>query len=1066
MRCVGCHAQTLPASRFCDQCGLEQKRRCTGCGRELRPDARFCNQCGARVQADATSGHVASVSAAPPLEAGERKQVTVLFADIRGATALIDGLDPELAMGLLDPALQAMSAAVQRFGGTVNRVQGDGIMALFGAPLASEDHAVRACLSAQAIIQGIAALHAGLEVRVGVNSGEVVIRAVGNDPHDYDAVGVTAHLAHRLEQLAAPGSACLSGRTALLARGAVELEQLGAKLLAGIAEPVEVFRLISAHERPGWEMRSATGMMTGFVGRDGDLRQLESALGRAWLGRGQVVTMVGEAGIGKSRLAHEFIGRVPQGGWTVVRASAFAHAESTPYRLAAEIVRAWLGVSRTDDLADVARKLTQSLTLLGLGPSQAGAAAPLQSLLDLKVTDPEWAQMSPDWRRDRILPVLSMVMLRESAVTPLLLLVEDLHWADPQSVQMIEALVDRMGGARLLLLTTARTAQRLPWAQAGHRSYCSSLPLAPLDAEAANALLGSVLGQEPDLAELRARIVARAGGTPLFLEEFSRALLEQGVVVRAAPSKTRGPALQITRSAEAIAIPASVQAILATRIDQLAPDERRLLQIASVIGKDVPSAILAGVAGLPRNVLHYRVTSLLAAEFLYEVLSGDPAQGADYTFKHALTQAVAYDGMLRRQQRELHARVLMTMEALADDRAEEMTETLAGHALRGEAWERAATLATRAGARANARSAYQSAIGFYEQAIQALSHLPETPETLAQAIDLRLGLRVALGPASEYRRVLEVMDQVRDLAIRLGDAHRIAQIEVSRSIGQSVLGMTRESVETGAAALALARALGDPATRLNAAYAYGQALWFAGELTLAEQIMTEHLHLARGALRLSSTGTSGTASVLMMVCLANTHSLLGDSDTALTLAGEAAEIAQQTGKPYDISYAHLAHGLAHLMAGDAARAAAALERALEVGRAAKIAVLLPSVARFLGPAWVAIGRREAALELTREAVLASRGSGALTAWCGLAHAHALPETEALAQLEESAALALDLGCRPLAVLVLRRLGEVKLSRASGAEAVATLRQAHELAQQIGMAGEARALAELMPGLET
>ena len=999
--------------------------------------------------------------AMPPADAGERKLVSVLFADIRGSTALIDGLDPELAMGLLDPAVNAMSEAVQRFGGTVNRVQGDGIMALFGAPLASEDHAVRACLSAQAIIEGVAALHGGLQVRVGVNSGEVVIRAVGNDPHDYDAVGVTAHVAHRLEQLAAPGSVCLAGRTALLARGAVELEQLGLKALAGIGEPVEVFRLISAHERPGWELRTATGMMTGFVGRDGDLRQLESALDRAWLGRGQVVSVVGEAGIGKSRLAHEFISRVPQGGWTVVSASAFAHAEGTPYRLAAEILRAWLGVSRNDDMADVARKLAQSLPLLGLGPNQASAAAPQQSLLDLKVTDAEWAQMSPEWRRDRILPVLATVMLRESAVAPLLLLVEDLHWADPQSVQMIEALIHRMGGARLLLLTTARTAQRLTWAQAGHRGYCASLPLAPLDAEAANTLLASMLGQEPDLAELRARIVARAGGTPLFLEEFCRALLEQGVVVRTAPNMPQGPALQITRSAGSVAIPVSVQAILATRIDQLAPDERRLLQIAAVIGKDVPSAILAGVAGLPRSVLQYRVTSLVAAEFLYEVRSNDPAQVEDYTFKHALTQSVAYDGMLRRQQRDLHARVLMTMEALAADRAEEMTETLAEHALRGEAWERATTLAARAGQRANSRSAYHSAIGFFEQAITASSHLPETPQTLAQAIDLRLGLRVALGPASEYRRVLEVMDQVRDLAIRLGDAHRIAQVEVSRSIGQSVLGMVAESVQTGAAALALARALGDPATRLNAAYAYGQALWFAGELSQAAEVMTEHLYLARGELRLSSTGTSGTASVLLMVCLANTHSLLGASDTALTLAGEAAEIARLTAKPYDISYAHLAHGVAHLMAGDALKASSALEGSLEVYRMAKIAILLPSVSRFLGPAWVAIGRQEAALELTREGLLASRGSGALTAWCGLAHAHALPPEPALIQLAESSGMALELGCRPLAVLALRRLGEVLLSLARREEATPHLRQALELARQTGMAGEAAALETLL-----
>ncbi len=1076
MRCRHCQSDNPDQSRFCDHCGTSLALSCAACGAVARAGARFCGQCGARMPGDAQDPPAAAAPAAPTpaappappsaltrhIDEGERKLVTVLFADIRGSTALIEAMDPEQAMSLLDPAVQAMAAAVQRFGGTVNRVQGDGIMALFGAPVASEDHAVRACLAAQAIVVDIAALHAELEVRVGLNSGDVVIRSVGQDPSDYDAVGVTVHLAHRMETTARPGTVCLTGRTALLAHGTVDLEKLGVQPVAGIAGPVEVFRLISAHERPAWDVRAAAGTMTRFVGRQSELQLMDSAMGRAWLGRGQVVTLTADAGVGKSRLVHEFLKRLAPGAWTLIRAAGISHGEGTPYRLAADILRAWLGVQRSDARADVARKLTQARLLLGL--SDPGEAAPLESLLDLPVGDPDWAGLAAEIRRERMLPALRMVMLRESAVRPLMLLVEDLHWSDPQSETLLDALVDGLGGARLLMLVTTRPVRRPNWATRGNRSYCVGLQLGPLETAAAESLLSELLAPGPELAELRARIIAQADGTPLFLEELSRALVEQGVVV-AEPSS-----LRLTRSMTEVQIPASVQAIVANRIDQLEGEPRRLLQVAAVIGKEVPRDILTAVADLSETMLAANLAVLQAAEFIYEI---SRLAGPDYTFKHALTQAVAYEGMLRRQRRELHARVLGVMEALAADRADELTEVLADHAIRGEVWSRAAVLAARAGARATARSAWQDAVRFYDQALDALGRLPETPETLAGGVDVRLGLRVALAPLMQQTRLRRIVAEASALAERLGDLPRMLRVDISRCIVASQDGLLPQAIEAGRRAQSVARTLGDAAAQLSGAFALGQTLWFAGDFAEGIAVMSECLPMVRGPMRLFNTGTTGTASVLLLTCLSKTYALLGRFDQAVALARENLGIAEETRKPYDITYAHLAIGFARLLAGQPSEAIVSLETALQAGRAAQINILIPSVARYLGRAYAQVGRLTEARVLMSEALDHAQAADMvmLVAWCGLAAAQAHARDGDLEgageMLESSLALAGRHGFRPAAALGWMQMAELQLALRDRAAAAAALASAEALVQDLGMSfavADLAALARRLDGL--
>ena len=394
MRCRRCEADNPQSARFCDSCGAELDRACSACGASNRGGARFCSRCGLKF--DAAERQAAAPATVPGYLSGEgeRKLVTVLFADLRGSTAMIRDLDPEQAIGRLDPGVKAMAAAVEACGGVVNRVQGDGIMALFGAPIAREDHAMRACLAAHRMLAAIAALEIPeLEVRVGVNSGEVVIRATGSDATDYDAVGITVHLAHRLEQSARPGTARLSALTARLARGFTDVLPLGALEFKGLDAPIEVFELLEVTERPAWEVRAAAASLTPFVGRQAKIAMLTAALGRAGFGRGQAVLVVADAGVGKSRLVHEFLRGVPSGSFAVLRAAASSHALGSPFQVAAGLLRSWIGAEAADSGATIERKLRQALAL------NAGAAVldgpALRALLDLPVDDAELGRARP-----------------------------------------------------------------------------------------------------------------------------------------------------------------------------------------------------------------------------------------------------------------------------------------------------------------------------------------------------------------------------------------------------------------------------------------------------------------------------------------------------------------------------------------------------------------------------------------------------------------------------------------------------------------------------------------------
>src|SRR5215468_5446744 len=615
---------------------------------------------------------------------GERKQVTVLFADLKGSTELIEGLDPEEARRLLDPALHAMMDAVHRYEGTVNQVLGDGIMALFGAPVAHEDHAVRACYAALAMqaalrryAEEVRRSH-GLEMqaRVGLNSGEVVVRAIGNDLHmDYSAVGQTTHLAARMEQLATPGTIRLTAATLRLAEGLVQVHALGRFPVKGLPEPVEVFELVGASAIRRRLQASAVRGLTRFVGRQQELAVLQQALERGGTGHGQVVAIVGEPGVGKSRLVYEFIHSHYTPGWLVLESTSVSYGKATSYFPVIDLLKRYSHVEERDDTRTIRAKVTGQV--LTLDPALQDTVPALLWLLDALPEDSPFFQRDPPHRRQRTVDALKRVLLRESQEQPLLLIFEDLHWIDSETQALLRSLVESLPTARLLLLVNYRPEYQHGW---GSKTYYVQLRLDPLPPVSADELLHSQLGNDASLTPLTQLLIARTEGNPFFLEESVRTLIETGVLV-GVPG-----AYRLAQALPTIQVPATVQAVLAARIDRLPPEEKRLLQTAAVIGTEVPLPLLQAIAEVSEDILHRSLTHLQAAEFLYETRLFPEHE---YTFKHALTHEVAYGSLLLERRRVLHTRIVEALEGLAGDRLTEQVERLAHHALRGELWDKA-----------------------------------------------------------------------------------------------------------------------------------------------------------------------------------------------------------------------------------------------------------------------------------------------------------------------------------------------------------------------------------------
>ncbi len=1062
--CLRCGHETQPHARFCEQCGGVLAERCAACAAPLPPGSRFCPACGQSVSAPADRPASTPTEYTPAylkeriltsraaLE-GERKHVTVLFADLRGSMELVAGQDPEQARAMLDGVVGRMMDAVHRYEGTVNQVMGDGLMALFGAPLAHEDHALRACYAAldmQRAIEDYAAdlrrtQGVSVQIRVGLNSGEVVVRSIQSDLHmDYSAVGPTTHLAGRMEQVAVPGTIVLTAETCRLVEGRVEVKSLGPVAVKGVAAPVEVFQLVGAVEVRS-RLHSPPGRsITPFVGRDAELTELGRALERAGGKHGQVMALVGEPGVGKSRLILEFARSPWVRDWQLLEAGALAYERQTPYRPVAALLRAYFRIQLRDDHRATQDKIVSRLSALGL--SLDATVSPLLAVLDVPIEEPAWHALSAVQCRRRILDAVVRVLLRASEVEPLLVVAEDLHWLDAESQAVLDAVVDSLLGARVLLLVTYRPEYRHGWA--GRASY-HQLRLEPLPAAATEELLVRLLGPDPGLQPLKALLAATAEGNPFFLEESVLSVIESDAL------EGEPGAFRLARPIEAVRIPASVEAVLAARIDRLAPPEKRLLQSAAVIGRDVPLSLLEAIVDQPAEELRGGLSQLQASEFLYET---HLFPEAEYTFKHGLTHDVAYRALLQSQRRSLHARIVETFERLYPGRVNDQVERLADHAMSGELFEKAAGYLQQAGRKAAARGAGREAVATFERALTALGRLDERREVIDKAIEVRLDLQSTLIPSGDLPRILASLKEAEALGERLGEPRRAGQVAAAMSFFFWWTGEPARSADFGHRAWDVAQKVDDLELQVVTNLRLVQAYFAMGEYRRVAEVGRWSLDTLTGSRGRQNFGLPALPAVTIRAFVGRSIASLGEFDAGIALVEEGVRLAEAADQPYTKILAYWGAGDAYLMRSDLPRAVATLEQGLDLCRRGEFALMTPIIGRILGEAYALAGRHDegtAQVERSVETLTAMRYIPALpSAWAGLGEVHLLAGRlpEALAAAQRAAELCEQHGQQATHAAVLRLLGDIHAAAtpSAAADAEDAYSRALALADRLGL----------------
>jgi class 3 adenylate cyclase len=993
--------------------------KCPRCNRDDPDAGRFCRHCGAAIDvapaststspAVYTPRHLAAkiLTSRRVLE-GERKLVTVLFADIKASMELLVDRDPEDARAVLDPVLELMMEAVHHYEGTVNQVMGDGIMALFGAPLAHEDHAVRACLAALRMQERMRryADEIGqvrdipLGIRIGLNSGAVVVRSIGNDLHmDYTAVGQTTHLAARMEQIADAGAIFATAETARLAEGYVNVASLGVRSIRGLDEPMEVYAVVGAGAAQSRLDVAAARGLTDFVGRDTEIAALRLAMQAAADGRGQVVGVVGDPGVGKSRLFREVTHAERLPGWLVLKTGAASYGKATAYRPVIDLLRAYFDLPGHADAADSRERITAKIA--ALRGDVASMVHGLLALFELPVDDPAWQALDPRQRRQETIGAIVRVLLRQSEIHPLCLVFEDLHWIDSETQAVLDTLVEAVPTARMLLLVNYRPEYRHGW---GGKSYYSQLRVDPLPRRSAEDLLGLLLGGDPGLAAVKRLLVEHTEGNPFFLEESVRMLVEDGVFVG-----TRGRH-RLAKPVETIRVPPTVQAVLAARIDRLRPEDKRLLQCASVIGETVPLDLLAAVTDLTAPELREGLARLRAAEFLGDA---NAFPEPEHVFRHGLTRQVTYGTLLRDHRRALHARIVDAVELVYTGRLGEHVERLAHHALAAERWDRAVGYARDAGAKALARSAYRGAIAHFEHALGALGHLPDDRARSEAAIDIRFELRTALSPLAEHERIAQHLRTAESVAVQLGDKPRLARVSAYLADYFRQIGAHDRAIAAGERAQAIASVLGDVALEIAANTYLGHACQNTGQYRRAMALFRRTAELAGDHLVGGRVALPFVSSVQSRIWLASCLHELGDFAEAISVAESAIDIAETARHDASLATACSVLGHVYLRMGEPRTAVPFLERGYTLSQTAGLNIWLPTAEGWLGLAYGMLGRLEEGARLVSSAVDRERAMRRLahhaTRLAALAECYLwLGQTD---DAEATVVQALDFACR-------------------------------------------------------
>src|SRR5713101_2472785 len=1019
MQCPQCQTENLPDAVFCQECGTKLERVCPHCQTVSSLTSKFCRKCGTPL-AGQSGGRSAKSGVAKSLESrvqgleskpilytpphlaehilaeweameargasnGERKTITALFADIKGSMDLIEDLDPEEARSLIDPTLNLMMEAVHRYEGYVVQSTGDGIFALFGAPIAHKDHPQRA-LYAALRMQEEGKRHAeklrqekgiNLQIRVGINTGEMVLRSIRKDDlhAEYTPVGHSTSLASRMESLATPGSIVVSEHTYKLTEGYFEFKALGAARVKGVSEPLHIYEVLGVGPLRTRLQLSARRGLVRFVGRQHELVQMQKALEQARGGHGQIVAVMGEPGVGKSRLCYEFK-LISQAGCVVLETFSVAHGKAYPYLPLIDLLKNYFQITPQDDERRRREKVMGKV--LALDRSLEDILPYLLALLGIAESASSLQEMDPQIKRQRTFAAIKRLLVRESLNQPLILLFEDLQWLDAETQAFLLLLSVHVATARIVLLVNYRPEYQHEW---GSRTYYSQLRLDPLGQEDAQEVLSTLLEekagapQESPLQPFKQLILTKTEGNPFFMEEIIKALFDQGVLARDPTG------VFLTRAVPDIQIPPTVQGVLAARIDRLWPEEKDLLQTLAVMGKEFSFSLLKRVATTAEEKLRGLLSHLQAEEFIYE----QPAfPEPEYTFKHVLTQEVAYSSLLIERKRALHERTAQGIEEVFSNRLEDYYSELAYYYSDRGNTEKAIHYLQMAGQQAVQCSAYAEAISHLTAALESLKTLPDTPERARQELTLQIALGAPLIATKGYGvpEVTRVYTRARELYQQEGgDTPQFLPLLFGLWRFYSVRGDFQTAYELAKQLMHGAQNVQDSALLVPAHLALGFTLFRLGELAAAKT------HLEHGIAlydpekhRPDRSNAFLYGQDPLVICLSwATWAFwyLGYPDQALESSHKALALAHELAHPFSLAFAlHFAAVLHRLRR----EARIAQERA-------EAAIALASEQGF--PYWAAggtfvrgwtlaeQGKREEGIAQMRQGLAAWRAAGAV-----------------------------------------------------------------------------------------
>jgi adenylate cyclase len=1118
MDCPTCGHPNPSGARFCGSCAapLTGAVSCPSCGASNPAGQKFCNDCGQALTAAAGGPAVSpdlrsqvperlaeKIRAGRGVLEGERKQVTVLFADVMGSMELAERSDPEEWRRIMERFFAILCEGVHRFDGTVDKFTGDGIMALFGAPVAHEDHAQRACYSALHLQDELAAYSADLRrekglnfsIRMGINSGEVVVGGIGDDLEmEYTAIGHTVGLAQRMESLAEPGKIYLTRYTAALVAGYLALNELGEFQVKGVSHPLDVHELTGVGAARGRLDVSRARGFSRFVGRNEELRMLESALEQARAGQAQVIGIVGEAGIGKSRLCHEFTERLRAQGTPVYHVAGQAHARSVPMLPVLELMRAFFDVTDLDSDQTARERIAGKLLLLD---ESFGDGLPL--FFDfLGVPDPERPapRMDPEARQRQLLGLIKRLVRAQSAREPGINLFEDLHWLDPASEAFLATHVEASQGTRSLTIVNFRPEYHASWMS---KSFYRQIALVPLGPEAIDEMLADLLGSDASLDGLPELVRKRTVGNPFFIEEIVQSLVESGNL-----EGERG-AYKFAGAVEDAAVPASVEAVLSARIDRLAQREKTVLQAAAVIGKEFPEPVLTRVVELDSSELEDALRELVAGEFVYEQ---ELYPEAVYAFKHPLTQEVAYGSQLGDRRAVVHAAVARAIAEQYPERLDEWAALLAQHwDAAGEELE-AARWHARAGAWVGTRDPTQS-LRHWKKVRELADSLPESEETIALGLAARIfSLQYGWRLGISHEEAEAVFSEAEQMASKTGDIRsRAILLSVYGGIRGINDGDVREMAKLSRQAFALAEESADPALYMTTAGG-SYALFNLGEYRESMAVLDRAIELADGDVTVATGISVGCpyaycqvfkgGVLVYMGRLEEGQNLIergmklageqgdvetrgwghmwsvwhaywsGEPERAMAHAQQALEIAERIGDSFSRTWAWYFLGLGELLRGEWRSAIEAYERSQALATERRTAVEGDAWrSAGLAESYLGLGEADRALEFVQEGLEISkrRGQPISEAFSSMVLARILLASggsSAHGAIETALARALELArqteTKSLEPLVHVELAELESRRGDEEGRERELREAHRLFTEIGAGGHAELLA--------